>query len=315
MEVDLKTLERHSQAGGTAWRKSLRNNRNIGLVFISPWLIGFFVFQLYPFVASLVYSFTTYKIIERPRFIGLENYIRLFTKDPVFLNSLKVTFQYLLMSVPSKLIFALIVAVILNRKIRGINFYRTIYYLPSILGGSVAISVLWKLLFMHSGVLNTILKRFNIESIQWMGPKSALFIISILQVWQFGSSMVIFLAALKQVPRDILEAAKVDGASAFRIFFRVTLPMISSIIFFNLLMQTINVMQNFTSAFVVTNGGPAKATYVIGMMLYEEGFKYFQMGYASAASWVLFSIILIMTVIIFMSSDRWVYYEDGGKTF
>jgi oligogalacturonide transport system permease protein len=292
----------------------LGNSANAGLLFILPWLIGFLVFQLYPFVASLGYSLTAFRIIEKPRFIGLDNYIRLFSRDPDFLHSMKVTFEYLFLSVPAKLVFALFIAVILNVKIRGINFYRTLYYLPSILGGSVAVSILWRLFFMQEGVFNAILRTFGMEPVMWLSLDSAIFVISILQIWQFGSSMVIFLAALKQIPKDILEAALVDGASRIYIFFRITLPMISSIIFFNLVMQVIGVMQNFTSAFVVTNGGPAKATYVMGLFLYETAFKHFRMGYASAASWLLFLVILVMTVAIFATSDRWVYYEDGGKT-
>jgi oligogalacturonide transport system permease protein len=292
----------------------LGNRANVGLLFIMPWLIGFLMFQLYPFVASFGYSFTAFRIIEKPRFIGFDNYVSLFARDPDFLHSMKVTFEYLFLSVPAKLVFALFIAVILNVKIRGINFYRTLYYLPSILGGSVAVSILWKLFFMQEGAFNAILKTFGMEPVMWLSLDSAIFVISILQIWQFGSSMVIFLAALKQIPKDILEAALVDGASRVYLFFRITLPMISSIVFFNLVMQVIGVMQNFTSAFVVTNGGPAKATYVMGLFLYETAFKHFRMGYASAASWLLFLVILVMTVAIFATSDRWVYYEDGGKT-
>lgn len=292
----------------------LEKRQKIGFIYILPWVIGFLAFQLYPFLSSLFYSFFNYSVLKTPDFIGIENYVRLFTKDPEFWNSLKVTLLYVLFSVPLKLAFALLVAVILNANVRGIWFFRTLYYLPSILGGSVALSVLWKLLFMREGAVNRLLLQFGLERVDWLGPKMALFTISMLQVWQFGSSMVLFLAALKQVPNELHEAARVDGASRIRSFFNITLPMISPIIFFNLLMQTINALQNFTSAFVVTNGGPAKATYLLGMKLYNDAFNHSKMGYASAVSWVLFAIILVFTLVIFRSSGSWVHYEDGGKT-
>jgi len=278
-----------------------------------PWLVGFLFLQLYPFLSSLVYSFTDYSMMKAPNWVGLGNYIRLFTVDTEFTNSMKVTGLYALISVPAKLAFALLVAVILNRKIRGINFYRTAYYLPSILGGSVAVSALWKIMFMKNGIINTMIGCLGMGPVDWVGPGMALFTISLLQVWQFGSSMVLFLAALKNIPGELLEAAAVDEAGKTYTFFKITLPMISPIIFFNLIMQSINALQNFTSAFVVTNGGPMKSTYVMGMKLYTDAFNYFQMGYASAQSWVLFAVILVLTALIFKSSDAWVYYEDGGN--
>ena len=271
-------------------KKRLKDYR--GLFFIMPWLIGFLFLQLYPFLASLYYSFTQYSVLGQPKFIGLDNYIRLFTIDPDFKKSIMVTMKYALISVPSKLFFALIVALILNMRLKGINGFRTVYYIPSILGGSVAVSALWRLMFMSDGILNKLLELIGLPSVNWLGQAgTAMFTICLLQVWQFGSSMVLFLAALKQIPVDLHEAP---------------------IVFFNLIMQTINALQNFTSAFVITNGGPLKSTYLIGMKLYTEGFSNFKMGYASAISWILFAIILIFTLFIFKSSDAWVYYEDGG---
>lgn len=283
-----------------------------GLLYILPWITGFLFLQLYPFVSSLVYSFSDYTLLKAPNWVGIQNYIRLFTTDSEFVNSMKVTGLYALISVPSKLAFALLVAVILNQKLRGINFYRTIYYLPSILGGSVAVSALWKIMFMKSGIVNSMLGVIGLGPVDWVGPKLALFTISLLQVWQFGSSMVLFLAALKNISQELLEAAAIDGAGKIRSFIEIVLPLISPIIFFNLIMQSINALQNFTSAFVVTNGGPMKGTYVMGMKLYTDAFSYFQMGYASAQSWVLFMIILALTAILFLTSGAWVYYEDGG---
>lgn len=284
-----------------------------GIFFIMPWLLGFLFLQLYPFLASLYYSFTQYNILGQPKFIGLDNYIRLFTIDPDFKKSIVVTMKYALISVPGKLFFALVVALILNMKLKGINGFRTVYYIPSILGGSVAVSALWRLMFMSDGILNKLLELTGFPAVNWLGQAgTAMFTICLLQVWQFGSSMVLFLAALKQIPLELHEAASIDGAGKMKRFFYITLPIITPIIFFNLIMQTINALQNFTSAFVITNGGPLKSTYLIGMKLYTEGFSNFKMGYASAISWVLFAIILIFTLFIFKSSDAWVYYEDGG---
>ncbi len=290
------------------------NKQFEGLLFITPWIIGFLLFQFYPFISSLVYSFTNYNILGKPKIIGFANYIRLFTIDPDFKKSVGVTLLYAFISVPGKLIFALIVALILNMKLRGVHAFRTIFYLPSILGGSVAISALWKLMFMKEGIINDLLEKINIPAIDWLGsPHVALLTISLLQIWQFGSSMVLFLAALKQIPTELYESASIEGASAIKKFFYITFPMITPIVFFNLIMQTINALQNFTSAFVITNGGPLKSTYLIGLKLYTEGFSNFKMGYASSISWVMFLLILAFTLLIFRSSSAWVYYQDGGK--
>ena len=300
------------QKPSTAGRKPFKAERYIGLVFIAPWIIGFLVFQLYPFVSSFIYSFTSFNIIGKPKFVGLSNYVKLFTIDPDFKKSIYVTLKYAFISVPGKLIFALFIAMLMNMKIRGVNFMRTIFYLPSILGGSVAISALWKLLFMKEGMINNILGAIHIPAVDWLGsPHVAIFTISLLQVWQFGSSMVLFLAALKNIPAEYYESASLDGASKIRQFFSITFPMITPIVFFNLIMQMINALQSFTSAFVITNGGPLKSTYLIGIKLYIEGFNNFKMGYAAAISWVLFFMILCFTLIVFKSSSAWVYNSDG----
>lgn len=285
----------------------------VGLAYIAPWLIGFLVFQLYPFAASFVYSFTDYSITNVPSFKGLDNYIAMFTKDANFYKSLVTTLVYVLFSVPMKLGFALLVAIILNVNLKMVNMYRTIFYLPSILGGSVAVSILWRFLFMKEGMVNGILGWFHIPAVNWLGsPNLALFTLSLLSVWQFGSSMVLFLAGLKQIPHELYEAGRVDGASKLRMFFKITLPLLTPIIFFNLIMQLVNAFQDFTGAFVVTNGGPMNSTYLFALKLYDEGFKFYKMGYASALSWILFLIILIVTGIIFKTSQYWTHYEDGG---
>lgn len=293
--------------------RKLPRNWRWGMLFIIPWLIGFLGFQLYPLLASLYYSFTDYSVLADGKWIGLNNYIRLFTKDRYFVKSLLVTLKYALMSVPPKLIFALFIAMLLNMKLRGINIFRTVYYLPSIMGGSVAVSILWKFLFMQDGIVNRMLSIFHIPAVRWLGdPDMALVTICILVVWQFGSSMVLFLAGLKNVPQELYESASVDGAGKVYQFFKITLPMITPIIFFNLMMQTINALQEFTSVSIITNGGPNRGTYLLGLKIYEEAFKNSKMGYASATSWFLFVIVLLVTAILFRTSDAWVYYEDGG---
>ncbi|WP_113671953.1 carbohydrate ABC transporter permease [Vallitalea guaymasensis] len=293
--------------------KKRRMKDYVGLLYISPFIIGFLIFQLYPFISSIIYSFTDFTMIKKPDFVGFSNYINMFTKDRDFWNSVKVTFKYVLMAVPMKLIFALFIAMVLNMKLKSINFFRTIYYLPSILGGSVAVAVMWRFLFMYDGLVNNFLGVFNIPPVSWLGnPDISLYTIGLLAVWQFGSSMVLFLAGLKQIPENLYEASAIDGASKVKQFFVITLPMLTPIILFNMVMQTISAFQEFTGAFVITNGGPMKSTYLYGMMLYDNAFVHFKMGYASAQSWILFFIIVTITAILLKSSKRWAYYEDGG---
>ena len=280
-------------------------------LYILPWILGFAILQLYPFVSSFIYSFTDYTVGAKATFQGLANYKKLFTQDKEFWNSLKVTILFALYTVPGKLIMALAVAMFLNRDLKGINLIRTLYYIPSLFGGSVAVALLWRLMFLDNGVINAILSALHLPVIQWLGDtRYALRTICMLEIWQFGSSMVMFLAALKQVPRSLYEAAEIDGAGKVTRFFHITLPQISPIIFFNLINQTIQALQNFTSAQVITEGGPLKSTYVLGLKLYKEGFSYFKMGYASAISWVVFAAIMIFTLAIFASSKLLVHYAD-----
>jgi len=281
-------------------------------LYLMPWILGMLILQIYPFLCSFYYSFTNYQVSSSPIWSGLDNYRYLFTKDTEFWNSVKVTVVYTLYTVPGKLVMAL--AVFLNRNIKGINLIRTLYYIPSLFGGSVAVSVLWKALFIDNGVINALLTGLSLPAIQfWGDPRYALKTICALEIWQFGSSMVMFLAALKQVPASLYEAASIDGAGKLQSFFRITLPQITPIIFFNLIMQTIQALQNFTSAFVITKGGPVKSTYVLGMKLYKEGFSYFKMGYASAISWAIFVMIVAVTMLLFRSSSVWVHYDDEGS--
>lgn len=292
-------------------RKKTMKREYQAYLYILPWILGFVILQLYPFVSSFIYSFTDYTVGAKATFQGLENYKKLFTQDKEFWNSLKVTILFALYTVPGKLIMALAVAMFLNRDLKGINLIRTLYYIPSLFGGSVAVALLWRLMFLDNGVINAILTALHLPVIQWLGDtRYALRTICMLEIWQFGSSMVMFLAALKQVPRSLYEAAEIDGAGKVTRFFHITLPQISPIIFFNLINQTIQALQNFTSAQVITEGGPLKSTYVLGLKLYKEGFSYFKMGYASAISWVVFAAIMIFTLAIFASSKLWVHYAD-----
>ena len=291
----------------------MKSKRYVGLLYIAPWLLGFLIFQLYPFIASLCYSFTDYTLLNQPQFVGLKNYLTLFTTDKQFLSTMKITGFYALLSVPLKLAFALFIAILLNAKIKGIGIYRSLYYLPSILGGSVAVSVLWRVIFMKDGMINHCIGLLGLGPVNWLtDAKLALITLSLLQVWQFGSAMVIFLAALKGIPAELYEAASIDGSGKWNQFLHITLPQISSVVFFNLIMQSIQALQNFTSAFVITGGGPMKRTYIIGMKLYDDAFRFYKVGYACAESWILFLVILALTLLVFKSSDAWVYYADEG---
>ncbi len=294
-------------------KRKLKRKQYMGLLFIMPWVIGFLVLQLYPLVSSFYFSLTEYNIMSKPEFIGLQNYKKLLTADNDFWNSLRVTVIYTVFTVPGKLIVALMVAMVMNKNMKGINAIRTIYYLPSLFGGSIAVSILWKLMFQDQGIVNSILNVFHIPSVQWLGStKMALPTIILLNFWQFGSAFVMFLAALKNVPADLYEAADIDGAGGMTKFFRITLPQISSIIFFNVIMQTITALQSFAGPMVITGGGPLKSTYVLGLKLYTEAFSYYKMGYACAVSWIIFIMITIVTLVLFRFSSMVVYYEDGG---
>ena len=235
-------------------------------------------------------------------------------KDELFIKSLLNTIKYVIVTVPLKLAFALFIASILNFKIKGVGIFRTAYYLPSILGGSVAISVLWRFLFADNGLVNIMLKMLHLPTASWMGDqKYALFTIGLLSVWQFGSSMVIFLAALKNIPNTLYEAARIDGASKVRMFFSITFPLLTPVIFFNFIMQMLNAFQEFNAPYIITKGGPLNSTYLYSLLIYDNSFRYFNMGYASALAWFFFIIIMVCTAIVFKSQKYWVYYEDGGN--
>lgn len=283
---------------------------NIGFFFILPWLIGFLVFKLYPFGSSLFYSFTDYNLFDGISQYGLMNYIEIFNSKKI-MKAFEVTFKYAFLTVPLKLVAALFIAYILNFKIKGVNIFRTAYYIPSILGGSIAIAVLWKALFRDEGLINTLLSYFGVQGPNWLSdPNYALFIICLLRIWQFGSAMVVFLAALKGVSQDLYEAASIDGAGKSRQFFSITVPLITPVIFYNLVTQLCQAFQEFNGPYVITKGGPRNSTTLISLLVYNNAFKSYEMGMASAMAWLMFIIVMVLTVIAFISQKHWVYYSD-----
>ena len=283
---------------------------NRGLLFILPWLIGFLVFKGYPFLSSLIYSFSDESLFEGISRWGVFNYIKIFT-DRKIKAGFMTTFKYSFMTVPLKLVFALFIAYILNFKIKGVKMFRTVYYIPSILGSSVAIAVLWKAIFKDDGIVNMILGFFGVAGPHWLSNKTAaLFIICLLRVWQFGSTMVIFLAALKGVSPDLYEAASLDGAGKWRQFFTITVPLITPVIFYNLVTQLVQAFQEFNGPYIITQGGPRGATTLVSLLIYNNAVKKYDMGLASAQAWVLFIILMIFTAILQYSQKHWVYYSD-----
>ncbi|WP_099469940.1 carbohydrate ABC transporter permease [Konateibacter massiliensis] len=283
---------------------------NTGFFFILPWLIGFLIFKLIPFGSSLVYSFTDYHLFDGITQVGLMNYTDIFSDNKI-MKAFGVTFKYSFITVPLKLTAALFIAYILNFKIKGVNLFRTAYYIPSILGGSVAIAVLWKAVFRDEGLINTLLSYFGINGPNWLSdPSYALFIICLLRVWQFGSAMVIFLAALKGVSGDLYEAAAIDGAGKWRQFFSITVPLITPVIFYNLVTQLCQAFQEFNGPYIITKGGPRNSTTLVSLLVYNNAFKSYEMGMASAMAWLMFIIVMVLTVIAFVSQKRWVYYAD-----
>jgi multiple sugar transport system permease protein len=291
--------------------KKKKHDLLMGYLFVSPWLIGFIAFIIFPLVTSLYLSFTRYDILTPPRWIGLQNWIRMFTQDPRFWNATKATFKYVLFEVPLRLTFAFIVALIFSMKESKIlNLYRAIYYIPSLIGGSVAIAVVWRQIWGYDGIINALLSIFGIHGINWLGDtRTAIWTLILLAVWQFGSPMLIFLAALKQVPTELYEAATIDGASFWKRLTSITLPMITPVILFNLINQMIHGFMAFTQSYIITQGGPLDSTLFYAVYMYRKAFNDFEMGYASALAWFMLALVGLFTIIIFKTSNRWVYYE------
>jgi multiple sugar transport system permease protein len=285
----------------------------VGYLFLLPWFIGLFALTLGPMLGSLYLSFTRYDLLSAPQWIGLQNFTAMFS-DIRFLDSLRVTAIYVFLSVPLKLAVALLVALALNKGLRGLGIYRAVYYVPSLLGGSVAIAILWRQIFGQNGIVNQGLALLGIHGLSsWVAnPDTSVYTLIILAAWQFGSPMLIFLAGLKQIPHEMYEAAGIDGAGPIDKFFRITLPLLTPIIFFNLVLQMIGAFQAFTPAFIVSSGsgGPYGSTLFYTLYIYQQGFGYFHMGYASAMAWVLLMIIALFTAVAFTSSRFWVFYQD-----
>jgi multiple sugar transport system permease protein len=281
--------------------------------FLAPWLIGFLGLTLGPTLASLYLSFTNFDLLQDPQFIGTANYQRIVTNDVKFWHSMQVTFTYVILAVPLKLAFALGLAMVLNRGIAGLPLYRALFYLPSLLGASVAIAVLWRQLFAKDGLVNVALALFGIDGPSWISdPNYSLYTLVLLSIWQFGSPMIIFLAGLRQIPPDVYEAASIDGANKMQQFIKITLPLLTPVIFFNGIVQTIDAFKAFTPAFIISEGtgGPIDSTLFYTLYLYQEGFAYFRMGYASALAWILLIIIACFTAFSFLTSRYWVHYND-----
>jgi len=293
------------------------DDKKTGFLFVLPFVLGVLLFKLFPFVTSLALSFTQFDIIDPPVWVGLQNYRELFGDDPLFRKSLGVTLWFAVLAVPMRVGFALFVAHVLNYKLRGINFFRAAFYLPSILGGSIAVAVLWRFIFSKYGLVNLVLVKLGFEPVAWLADEQyAMWTIVLLFMWQFGSAMVIFLAALQNVPQSLYEAAECDGASRWQQFWRITVPLITPVIFFNLIMQMVHAFQEFNGPYLITEGGPLSSTYVLALYIYDQSFRFFNLGYGAALSWVLLALVAVLSGISFWSSKYWVFYageKDAGK--
>jgi len=297
-------------------RARLRRETATGYAFLTPWLIGFFGLTAVPMIYSLYLSFTKYNIFQPPKWIGLDNYVRLFTNDPNFIQSSQITLVYVFIGTPITLAAALGVAMLLNYRDKGAGFFRSAFYAPSLIGGSVSVAIVWRAMFSSDGPVDSGLQIFGVDIGGWIGnPGLVLPMMILLAVWQFGSTMVIFLAGLKQIPKELYEAAEMDGANAFRRFTAVTIPMLSPVMFFNLLLGLIGAFQVFASAYIISNGtgGPAGMTNFITVYLYKRGFSDGQMGYAAAIAWVLLIVVAIIAFILFRTQRSWVHYSGDDR--
>ncbi|MDT3316482.1 sugar ABC transporter permease [Microbacterium sp. KSW4-11] len=308
----ISELSQLRRGGGKRGPRERPKDTKAALVFLAPWLLGLILVTVLPILASLYLSFTKYDLFNAPEWIGLDNYVRM-AQDPRLAASLGVTFVYVLVGVPLAMAAALGVALLLDKGLRGLAFYRSMFYLPSLLGSSVAVAILWKQIFGVDGIVNQFLAVFGIEGPGWISnPDTALSTIILLSVWGFGAPMVIFLAGLRQIPVMYYEAASVDGAGPVRQFFSITLPLLSPIVFFNLVLSMIGAFQAFTQAFIISggSGGPSDSTLFYTLYLYQKGFTAFDMGYASAMAWLLVAIIAGFTAVNFALSKLWVFYDD-----
>lgn len=278
--------------------------RFTGLVLISPFIVGFAVFVLYPFICSFIVGLTDYDNIHTPDFIGLENYRKMLT-DGNFIKSLGVTLKYTAIFVPLKIIISLAVSLLLNLEIKGIGVFRTVFYIPSILGANLAVVIMWQYLFTYDGFFNQLLIKVGLPPVSWYGdPDFSLWVIILLRLWEFGSTMVIFLTALRDIPKEYYDASRTDGCGKIKSFFLITLPLLKNVIFMNVVLQTISALQEFNAPYMITGGQPLKSTYTVGMLIYDEMFGYYNAGYANAVSWVLFVIISAVIAVMFGLARR-----------
>lgn len=314
MVVDTRVPPLTETAPGRRKVSAATRDTVAGYLFMTPWLLGFVFIVGGPVLVSLYLSFTEYNILGSPSWVGWDNYVQMFTVDDRFRTSLKVTLTYLVVSVPLVQVFALFLATVLHKGVRGLAFYRTVFYIPSLIGGSVAIAILWRFVFGAEGLFNGLLRAIGIDATtSWIGsPGTALYTLVVLNVWQFGAAMIIYLAGLKQVPVQLLEAAMLDGAGPIRRFVSVTLPILSPVILFNVLMNMVGAFQAFNSAYIVSNGsgGPADSTLFYTLYLYQRGFVDFDMGYASALGWFLLVVVGAAALLLFGISRRFVYYGE-----
>lgn len=294
--------------------RTLNKEKVAGYVFILPFIIGFLAFLALPMILSFAFSFTRYNILESPEFIGFENYITMFTKDSKFWKIFGVTMYYVVFSVPLRLMMALAVAMLLVRPTKLSGVYRALYYLPSIMGSSVAVAILWKRMFASDGVINRLLQAIGVEcSVSWLGRSdTAIWVLILLAVWQFGSSMLIFLSGLKQIPVNLYEAALMDGANGLQKFFKITLPMLTPSVFFNLINQLITGFMTFTQSYIITQGGPRDSTRFYAVYMYQNSFTYSKLGYGCAMAWFMILVIGLLTLVLFKTQNKWVYYESEG---
>jgi multiple sugar transport system permease protein len=281
-----------------------------GYIFALPFIVGFLFIMLIPMGLSLYYSFTNFNLVREPDWIGLANYRRMWN-DSRFWNSVGVTFRFVAFSVPIRMVFGLAIAYVLTRKYKGVHGYRATYYLPTLIGGSIAVALVWGQLFQRGGVIYNIFESVGLEGVQWFNnPRLALIPLILMSVWQFGAAMIIFAAGIKDIPETYLEAAEIDGATKWQVFWRIILPCLTPIILYNLVMQTIGAFMTFTQAFIITGGGPAEGTNFIALYIYNHAFSWRNMGYASAMSWVLLVIVAVVTFIILKTSRRWTFYAN-----
>ncbi len=308
--------ERPENLSRPGQRARVRKETLAGYGFLVPWLVGFFGLTIIPMAYSLYLSFTSYNIFSPPKWIGLDNYVRMFTSDPAFIQSAQITLIYVLVGTPITLIAALVVAMLLNYRDKGAGFFRSAFYAPSLIGGSVSVAIVWRAMFSADGPVDNSLSFFGIDLGGWVGnPDLVLPMMILLSVWMFGATMVIFLAGLKQIPKELYEAAEMDGAGPWHRFRAVTIPLLSPVIFFNLLLGLIGAFQVFASAYIISNGsgGPAGMTNFITLYLYKRGFSDGQMGYASAIAWVLLIVVAIIAFVLFRTQKSWVHYSGDNR--